>query len=111
MSAPTVTNPYDLTLESNDNDPKRLQAFCEAQREDRNSRFKAKLLDDSVEGVRPDPILVSLLNQPGYVDPRNNLCVWARPTNAVINLVSECQKRLQELSPSKSCDQGIARST
>ena len=102
MDVSKFPNPFDEILERSNCDLVRLQAFCEVQRSERNSRYKAKLLDDDFEGVQPDQILINLLTNPNYVDPRNNLCIWARPPATVVDLVSTCQKMLKKMSPSKS---------
>ncbi|RYP81863.1 hypothetical protein DL770_005771 [Monosporascus sp. CRB-9-2] len=99
MDSFSILDTYDEMLTSVDNDPARIQALYETQWNEQVSKAKAKLLDDGSEGVQPDHILVNLLNDSNYKDPRNNLCVWARPTPAIRSLASKCQDLLQKLSP------------
>jgi hypothetical protein len=82
------------------NNPKAIQDLCETQRNSRNENSKQQLLSQDFKGVRMDEILIGLLNESGYMDPRNNLCIWARPTNAVVNVAAEIQKELRALAPS-----------
>ncbi|KAI9147059.1 hypothetical protein HJFPF1_13090 [Paramyrothecium foliicola] len=90
---------YGEIIASVDDDATRIQALYEAQWSDMRDKYKAKLLDDNFEGMRPDPYLVKLIQNPEYEDPRKNLCVWARPSPAVKAMVLECQTQLQKLSP------------
>lgn len=39
--------------------------------------------------------------EPGFVDERNCLTVWARPPIHVIELAAQIQARLQQASPSE----------
>lgn len=53
-----------------------------------------------------DAILAKLegpegVREEGYVDPRNCLVVWARPTEGVKGLVAECQRRLKDVASSE----------
>ena len=97
-------NPYNSILESNGNDAKRIQGCCDSQRKDRNSKFRVQMLAEDFEGLQPDQILSKRLYEPDYVDPRNCLVFWARPTLAVRNLVARCQQELQAVHPSQSHD-------
>ncbi|EAW25191.1 uncharacterized protein NFIA_106800 [Aspergillus fischeri NRRL 181] len=99
MDLSNISNPYDELLRSLEYDRSRIQAFYEAQWNELNSKATSKLLDDSFKGMQPDQILVDLLNKPGYEDPRNVLCIWARPSVAVKELVLRCQSLLKEMSP------------
>ena len=94
-------NPYNDILKSNDNDATRIQAYCQSQRSERNARFRVKMLDENFQGVTPDQILSKRLYEPGYVDPRNCLVLWARPTKEAMDVVAICQRRLQEVNPGK----------
>lgn len=74
-------------------------------RKNRNAQQKAKLLSSDFEGLILDNILQRLEDpslEPGYVDPRNCLCIWARPPLPIRNLVSEIQQKLLVLAPRKS---------
>ncbi|CAG8951528.1 hypothetical protein HYFRA_00007444 [Hymenoscyphus fraxineus] len=86
-------------LKSANNNPVIIQHLCDAQRSKRNEEQKHYLLSDDFKGVRPDQYLINYLNDPKYVDPRNNLCIWARPTKAVMKLVAKIQKELLTLAP------------
>ncbi|CAG8982823.1 hypothetical protein HYALB_00006632 [Hymenoscyphus albidus] len=86
-------------LKSANNNPVIIQHLCDSQRSKRNEEQKHHLLSDDFKGVRPDQYLINYLNDPKYVDPRNNLCIWARPTEAVMRLVAEIQKELLTLAP------------
>ena len=104
---PTSTKPlgsaavYDSILNAAGNNSSKIQTLCEKQRNKRNEKFRVKLLDAEFEGVKPDDVLYNTINNPDYIDPRNNLCVWTRPTEAVQRMVAYCQEELKELSPSK----------
>lgn len=60
------------------------------------------MLSRDFAGLNADAILAQLLADPAYVDPRNSLTLWARPTRAVADLVAAVQRRLQELAPGPS---------
>lgn len=47
-----------------------------------------------------DETLLKLETEPGYVDTRNCLVFWARPTPAVKSLIATIQQRLREVVPS-----------
>jgi len=98
---PDTTNPYDEFLANVGSAPIGIQTFCKTQREDLARESKAKFLDQSFQGVQPDEILVNLLNDVNYKDPRNNLVIWARLPPAVMDMASRCQKQLQDLELGK----------
>lgn len=63
-----------------------------------------KFLDPDFTGVEIDPVLYSVVHDSpkGFKDPRYCLVFWARPTNAVKELVAELQGRVREIVPGKS---------
>lgn len=74
-------------------------------REKRAIQQKDKLSSPDFAGVTIDPILLKLEDQaiePGYRDPRNCLVFWARPPQAVKDLIAEVQRRLKPVAPSES---------
>jgi hypothetical protein len=89
---------FDTFIAEGNNNTKAIQDICETQRSTRNEKFKQQLLSPDFKGVRRDEILIKLLNNPAYVDVRNNLCVWARPTKSVASLIAEIQKELTTLA-------------
>ncbi|KIV95347.1 hypothetical protein PV10_03014 [Exophiala mesophila] len=93
-------NPYDAILDENQHDPIKIQRFCENQRTSRNAKFRTQILDPRFQGFKRDEVLFNLINVPGFTDPRNNLCVWARPTRKIMDLVLTCQEELRRMSPS-----------
>ncbi|KAG9236344.1 RNA ligase/cyclic nucleotide phosphodiesterase [Amylocarpus encephaloides] len=88
----------DLLAEAN-NDPRMIQSHCERQRVGRNDRLKTQMLSRELQGVKTDEFLLRALQQPNYQDPRNNLCVWARPTRAVGGMIEKVQQELRALAP------------
>ncbi|XWW97499.1 hypothetical protein V2A60_005483 [Cordyceps javanica] len=91
------TNPFREIIAFADNDPSRIQSFCQDRWNASDRSWKAKFLSDAFEGPNPDQILVRLLRDPSYEDPRHNLTVWSRPTPAVTTLAAYCQTQLREL--------------
>ena len=96
-----LTTIIDNVLAEAQGDPAQIRKFCEDQRRNRNGKHEELLLQPEFPGMRPDEILASLLENPAYIDPRNNLCVWARPPTAVSNLILKVQQELQTIAPSK----------
>ncbi|KAI1863200.1 uncharacterized protein JN550_009726 [Neoarthrinium moseri] len=76
-----------------------IQNLCEAHRQKRNIDSRQKLLQHEFHGIQADQVLANLISDPEYVDIRNNLCVWARPTQALIELVDFIQGELQMMAP------------
>lgn len=89
---------FDDFTKAND-DPRVIQRLCNDQRIKRNEDLKTRMLSDDFRGVRTDQYLINYINDPKYVDPRSNLCIWARPTKAVMDVVAEIQKELLTLAP------------
>lgn len=99
MSRPAGLNPYDKIIDSLAGSPTRIQALFEEERNDRNNEAKEKLLGEEFQGVSIDEILVNTLKNPKYQDPRNCLCIWARPSFQVKDIALQCQLMLKRLSP------------
>ncbi|SCV39897.1 uncharacterized protein FFB14_07333 [Fusarium fujikuroi] len=99
MSRPASLNPYDKIIDSLAGNPTRIQALFEEERNDRNNEAKEKLLGEEFRGVNVDEILVNTLKNPKYQDPRNCLCIWARPSFQVKDIALQCQLMLKRLSP------------
>ncbi|CCT72946.1 uncharacterized protein FFUJ_12844 [Fusarium fujikuroi IMI 58289] len=99
MSRPASLNPYDKIIDSLAGNPTRIQALFEEERNDRNNEAKEKLLGEEFQGVNVDEILVNTLKNPKYQDPRNCLCIWARPSFQVKDIALQCQLMLKRLSP------------
>ncbi|KAH0565391.1 hypothetical protein GP486_001208 [Trichoglossum hirsutum] len=89
----------DTIIATAGDDASLIQEYCETQRTNRNEKLKQKMLDQNFEGVRTETILVNLLSIPGYLDPRNNICVWARPTESIKEIVAEIQHELRVSAP------------
>lgn len=93
----------------------RIQKAYETHRTTRNAQQRAKLLSPGFAGVIVDKTLQELEHvrcvreipelagqakrSPELVDPRNCLVFWARPTDAVLDLVGAVQEKLRELAP------------
>lgn len=92
---------FESFISSCNNDARVIQERCEEQRTVRNSHFKQILLGQEFKGVRGDEYLKGFLTQPDYRDPRNNLCVWARPTKAVCDVAAEIQDVLRGMVPGR----------
>ncbi|MDI1493561.1 MAG: hypothetical protein OHK93_005352 [Ramalina farinacea] len=93
---PPPGNPYDELLEQCQNDPKQLQTSYSHARLSRTAAQRSLLLAPDFRGFTIDPVLTSLLNEPGFVDPRNCLVFWAKPPERVRVLVEGIQRRLVE---------------
>ncbi|CAK4033175.1 Hypothetical predicted protein [Lecanosticta acicola] len=100
--AAKTDNPYHDLIESCNNDPSRIQVRYSSHRTNRNTQQKQKLLSSDFQGVTPDQILSKLedpIAYPGFKDHRHCLVFWARPTQAVKNLIQLVQKELQDVVP------------
>lgn len=103
-SLESIENPYDVLLRETYDDPKEIQARYENHRIKRIEQQKEKLLDAAFEGLALDTILQRLLDpliEPGFVDPRHSITVWARPAKKVKELAVMIQERLLSVAPSK----------
>lgn len=70
----------------------------------RNSQQSAKILAESFPGWSLDEILKRLDGpgkEDGFVDPRNCLVIWARPSPQVRDLICFIQNELKSISPCK----------
>lgn len=83
-------------------DPVQLAKTAAEHRQNRNDKYKEILLRSDYPGVPIDEILTARLNDPNYLDPRNNLCLFAWPSKEVIDLISRIQQELRTLAPSRS---------
>lgn len=84
-----------------------LQSRYESHRINRNNQQKEKILSESFEGWAIDTILRRVdgpEKEEGYLDPRNCLCIWARPSSSVRGLISYIQSELKEVAPCKIND-------
>ncbi|KAI1078370.1 RNA ligase/cyclic nucleotide phosphodiesterase [Whalleya microplaca] len=80
-------------------EPVKIQELCESERQNRNEDNRERLLSPSFAGMRVDSILVKILEMPDYLDPRNNLCIWARPTKLMAHAICKIQDQLKTLAP------------
>ena len=86
-------------------DQAQIQSRYQTHRLTRNAQQKSHMLAPDFPGVNIDPILLRLENpsiEPGYVDPRNCLVFWARPTEKVKSLINRVQQELLTVAPSMS---------
>ncbi|KAJ5356659.1 RNA ligase/cyclic nucleotide phosphodiesterase [Penicillium concentricum] len=96
-------NPFQSLIAEANNDSATLQSRYEKHRVARNSQQSAKILADSFPGWSLDEILKRLDGpgkEDGFVDPRNCLVIWARPSPQVRNLITFVQNELKSISPS-----------
>ncbi|RDW58774.1 hypothetical protein BP6252_13250 [Coleophoma cylindrospora] len=87
-----------LITEAQD-DSVRIQMICEDQRQARNREWKNTILTPNFQGWRVDKILKSILENKSFIDPRNNLCIWARPTQEIVKSIVDIQQELQNMVP------------
>jgi hypothetical protein len=70
----------------------------------RNKQQHAKILADDFSGWSLDEILMQLdgpRKDDQYIDPRNCLVIWARPSTPVRDLISFIQNELKSVAPGK----------
>ena len=82
---------------------KEIQSRYSTHRIARNAKQKADLLSPDFKGLILDSILQKLETpslEPGFVDPRNSLVLWARPPSTVSAMISKVQQRLKVIAPS-----------
>jgi vesicle-fusing ATPase len=119
VSTSGFSNPYDALIHDAGDNPvampryihrliltpkAELQARYSTHRSTRNAQQKAKLLDANFPGPSIDPILLRLSDatvEPGYVDPRNCLVFWGRPTQQIRDMIAAVQQELTTVAPSK----------
>ncbi|UKZ62067.1 uncharacterized protein TrAtP1_003325 [Trichoderma atroviride] len=97
-------NPYEAFIRACNDKPQEIQALYHAHRTKRNALQKAKFLSPDYKELVIDQCLLRLENpemEPGFVDERNCLTVWARPPIHVVELAAQIQARLQQASPSE----------
>ncbi|KAK6451742.1 hypothetical protein FP744_10007993 [Trichoderma asperellum] len=95
-------NPYEAFIRACNNKPQELQALYNAHRTKRNALQKEKFLSPEYKELVIDQCLLRLENpeiEPGFVDERNCMTVWARPPSHIIELAAKIQARLQQTSP------------
>lgn len=81
-----------------------IQALYHAHRTKRNNLQKEKFTSSDYKELVIDQYLLRLENpeiDPGFVDERNCLVIWARPPSHIIELAAKIQARLQLASPSE----------
>ncbi|KAJ5561055.1 RNA ligase/cyclic nucleotide phosphodiesterase [Penicillium sp. DV-2018c] len=96
-------NPFQPLIMGVDNNSNMLQVTYESHRKSRNSQQTAKILSEDFPGWSLDKILMRLdgpKKEDGFLDPRNCLCIWARPSSQVRNLVAFIQNELKSIAPS-----------
>jgi hypothetical protein len=92
-------------ISANMSNEKQIQSRYSTHRTARNAKQKENLLAMNFKGLNLDSILQRLEDpaiEPGFVDPRHSLVLWARPPPHIQKLVSEIQQRLKRLAPSTS---------
>lgn len=96
-------NPFQVLITETHNDAAELQSRYENHRVNRNTQQARKILAPDFAGWNPDEVLMRLdgpAREEGYVDPRNCLVIWARPTSPVQDLIKFVQKALSSVAPS-----------
>ncbi|MCJ1310850.1 transport between ER and Golgi ATPase protein [Agyrium rufum] len=96
------STPYDAFIRECGNNAVGIQNRYEDHRTTRNEQQKAKILAPNFAGIEPDETLVKLEHPdlyPGFVDERHNLVFWARPTQALRELIGNIQRRLRMVAP------------
>ncbi|KAJ5178263.1 RNA ligase/cyclic nucleotide phosphodiesterase [Penicillium coprophilum] len=96
-------NPFQSLIVEANHDPAIIQSRYENHRTTRNSQQSALILADSFPGWSLDQILKRLdgpEKEDGFVDPRNCLVIWARPSPQVRDLISFIQNELKPIFPS-----------
>ena len=95
-------------------DQSQLQERYENHRSHRNAQYRTKLLSPAFPGCQVDEILSKLHSQTTnpttnpndshdvpFVDPRNNLNIYARPPQHIRDLVAHVQREIQQVAPSE----------
>ncbi|KAJ7817779.1 RNA ligase/cyclic nucleotide phosphodiesterase [Mycena olivaceomarginata] len=103
--SPHNFNPYELIIQTCENNIVKIQTSYEEYRMARNAQQKAKFLSPAFEGASVDRILQRIVNptlEPGFVDTRNAMVFIARPPERIKSLITECQQMLSEVVPSTS---------
>ncbi|KAJ6145107.1 hypothetical protein N7470_009002 [Penicillium chermesinum] len=100
---PSADNPFQTLLTETGGDPVQLQSCYTRHRTNRNKQQKEKILSESFSGWAVDEILKRLEGpekEEGYRDPRNCICIWARPPASVRKLIRDIQDELKAVAPS-----------
>lgn len=85
--------------EAHDN-PIQIAKLAARHRVSRNNHYEEVILSSDFPGIQIDEILTARLNNPDYLDPRNNMCLFAWPSKDLVDLISIIQKDLQIIAPS-----------
>ncbi|CAG7949021.1 unnamed protein product [Penicillium nalgiovense] len=96
-------NPFQILIAEANDDSAILQSQYENHRVTRNSQQSAEILAHNFPGWSLDEILKRLDGpgkEDGFVDPRNCLVIWARPSPQVRDLICFIQNELKSFSPS-----------
>ncbi|KAE8353064.1 RNA ligase/cyclic nucleotide phosphodiesterase [Aspergillus coremiiformis] len=100
FNTPEIANPFDQILTDCQYDPNKIPDRYENHRTKRNAQSKSKLLSPEFSGWQTDEILHMLHTQESpFVDPRNNLTLYARPPSQIRELVVEIQEDIQDVAP------------
>ncbi|KAJ5110645.1 hypothetical protein N7532_001180 [Penicillium argentinense] len=105
MSAIKISedNPFQKLIAEANHDPAQLQSRYESHRETRNEQQRTAILRPEFAGWKLDEILMRLdgpRKEEGYLDPRNCLVIWARPSPAIRDLIAFVQGELKSVAPS-----------
>lgn len=95
-------NPYAALIKACNDDPAEIKALYATHRTKRNAQQKEKFLSPDYKELIIDQHLLGLETKPGFVDERNCLVIWARPSDAVIRLAAQVQAKLQAAASSES---------
>ncbi|KAJ5880591.1 RNA ligase/cyclic nucleotide phosphodiesterase [Penicillium subrubescens] len=105
MATPSISadNPFQVLIAESNDDPAQLQSRYETHRTNRNAQQNAKILAEDFPGWSIDEILRRLdgpAKEEGYLDPRNCLVIWARPSPHIRGLIAFVQSELRDVAPS-----------
>ncbi|GIJ83155.1 hypothetical protein Asppvi_001674 [Aspergillus pseudoviridinutans] len=104
MSALLISqdNPFQTLITETNNDAAQLQSRYENHRVNRNAQQAAKILAPDFAGWNLDEILMRLdgpAKEAGFIDPRNCLVIWARPSSPIRDLIKYVQSELRSVAP------------
>ncbi|KAF7177880.1 hypothetical protein CNMCM7691_006356 [Aspergillus felis] len=104
MSALPISqdNPFQTLITETNNDAAQLQSRYESHRVNRNAQQAAKILAPDFAGWNLDEILMRLdgpAKEEGFIDPRNCLVIWARPSSPIRDLIQYVQSELRSVDP------------
>ncbi|GFG14200.1 hypothetical protein IFM5058_06830 [Aspergillus udagawae] len=95
-------NPFQTLITETNNDAAQLQSHYETHRVNRNAQQAAKILAPDFAGWILDEILMRLdgpAKEEGFIDPRNCLVIWARPSSPIRDLIKFVQSELRSVAP------------